>query len=219
MKKKLILFISRKIANYIDIKAQRKETNTGFWLGNSLDKEKMAILFTFAAMQRITCDRFHFHDYCSSWQNVYRSDKTGPTTKKLTIEPLLCGVLNLPGREDKAIIKSMSQVTIFTRQCNCFSRWPGGLTSSPAAPRTGCRFRDFTRSLSTSICSAASYGEGINFQDSGCLGGSIKSLTSAQVMISRSVSSSLLSVSVLTAQSLEPASDSVSPSLSKINKH
>ena len=53
---------------------------------------------------------------------------------------------------------------------------------------------------------------------------------SAQVMISRFVSSSLVSISVLTAQSPEPASDSVSPSsrplsplvrslsLSKINK-
>ena len=38
--------------------------------------------------------------------------------------------------------------------------------------------------------------------------------TSAQVMISWSVSSSPASGSVLTAQSLEPASDSVSPSLS-----
>ena len=38
--------------------------------------------------------------------------------------------------------------------------------------------------------------------------------TSAQVMISRSVSSSPASGSVLTAQSLEPVSDSVSPSLS-----
>ena len=37
--------------------------------------------------------------------------------------------------------------------------------------------------------------------------------TSAQVMISRSVSSSPMSGSVLTAQSLEPASDSVSPRL------
>ena len=36
---------------------------------------------------------------------------------------------------------------------------------------------------------------------------------SAQVMISRSVSSSPVSGSVLTARSLEPASDSVSPSL------
>ena len=57
--------------------------------------------------------------------------------------------------------------------------------------------------------------------------------TSAQVMISRFVGSSPVSGSVLTAQSLEPASDSVSPSfsapplltlchslsLSKINKH
>ena len=38
--------------------------------------------------------------------------------------------------------------------------------------------------------------------------------TSAQVTISRSVSSSPASGSVLTAQSLEPVSDSVSPSLS-----
>ena len=43
---------------------------------------------------------------------------------------------------------------------------------------------------------------------------SIKRLTSAQVMISQSVSSSPASGSVLTAQSLEPDSDSVSPSLS-----
>ena len=43
---------------------------------------------------------------------------------------------------------------------------------------------------------------------------SIKRPTSAQVMTSRSVSSSPESGSVLTAQSLEPASDSVSPSLS-----
>ena len=43
---------------------------------------------------------------------------------------------------------------------------------------------------------------------------SVELPTSAKVMISRSVSSSLLSGSMLTAQSLEPASDSVSPSLS-----
>ena len=43
---------------------------------------------------------------------------------------------------------------------------------------------------------------------------SVKCPTSAQVMISHSVSSSVASGSVLTAQSLEPASDSVSPSLS-----
>ena len=60
---------------------------------------------------------------------------------------------------------------------------------------------------------------------------SVERLTSAQVVISRSVSSSPASGSVLTAQSLEPASDSVSPclsappllvlclSLSKISKH
>ena len=40
--------------------------------------------------------------------------------------------------------------------------------------------------------------------------------TSAQVMISRSVSSSPASGSVLTAQSLEPVSDSGSPSLSDL---
>ena len=43
---------------------------------------------------------------------------------------------------------------------------------------------------------------------------SVKGLTSAQVMLSRFVSSSPMSGSVLTAQSLEPASDSVSPPLS-----
>ena len=41
----------------------------------------------------------------------------------------------------------------------------------------------------------------------------VKRLTSAQVMISRSVSSSLALGSVLIAQSLKPVSDSVSPSL------
>ena len=62
---------------------------------------------------------------------------------------------------------------------------------------------------------------------------SVKRPTSAQVMISRFVGSGPTSGSVLTALSLEPASDSVSPSLSgppwitlclslslsKINKH
>ena len=43
---------------------------------------------------------------------------------------------------------------------------------------------------------------------------SVKRPTSAQVMISPFVSSSPASGSVLTARSLEPASDSVSPSLS-----
>ena len=43
---------------------------------------------------------------------------------------------------------------------------------------------------------------------------SVKCLTSAQVMISRLVGSSPALGSVLTARSLEPASDSVSPSLS-----
>ena len=42
---------------------------------------------------------------------------------------------------------------------------------------------------------------------------SVKGLTSAQVVISQSVSSSPASGSVRTARSLEPASDSVSPSL------
>ena len=42
----------------------------------------------------------------------------------------------------------------------------------------------------------------------------VKPLTSGQVMISQSVSSSPVSGSVLTAQNLEPASDSGSPSLS-----
>ena len=48
---------------------------------------------------------------------------------------------------------------------------------------------------------------------------SIEHLTSAQVMISRSVSSSPASGSMLTAQSLEPVSDSVSPSLSLTLPH
>ena len=43
---------------------------------------------------------------------------------------------------------------------------------------------------------------------------SVKRLTSAQVMILQLMSSSPTSGSVLTAQSLEPALDSVSPSLS-----
>ena len=43
---------------------------------------------------------------------------------------------------------------------------------------------------------------------------SVKCSTSVQVMISQFVSSSPASGSVLTSQSLEPASDSVSPSLS-----
>ena len=47
----------------------------------------------------------------------------------------------------------------------------------------------------------------------------VERLTSAQVMISPSMSSSPTSGSVLTAQSLEPASDSVSPSLSAPPPH
>ena len=46
---------------------------------------------------------------------------------------------------------------------------------------------------------------------------SVERLTSAQVMISRLMSSSPASGSVLTAQSLEAASESVSPSLSAPN--
>ena len=48
---------------------------------------------------------------------------------------------------------------------------------------------------------------------------SVKHPTSAQVMSSQLVSSSLVSGSVLTAQILEPASDSVSPSLSATPSH
>ena len=44
----------------------------------------------------------------------------------------------------------------------------------------------------------------------------VECLTSAQVMILQSVSSSSALGSVLTAQSLEPTSDSVSPSLSAL---
>ena len=53
-----------------------------------------------------------------------------------------------------------------------------------------------------------------NHKDRGAwMAQSVKPPTSAQVMISRSVSSSPASGSVLTAQSLEPVSDSVFPSL------
>ena len=48
---------------------------------------------------------------------------------------------------------------------------------------------------------------------------SVKRPTSAQVMISQFVSSSPTSGSVLTAQSLEPASDPVSPSLPLPRSH
>ena len=48
----------------------------------------------------------------------------------------------------------------------------------------------------------------------GCLGGSVKQPTSAQVIILQFVSSSPMSGYVLTAQSLAPASGSLSPSLS-----
>ena len=47
-----------------------------------------------------------------------------------------------------------------------------------------------------------------------CVAQFVKHLTWAQVMISHSVSSSPMLGSVLTPQSLEPVSDSVSPSLS-----
>ena len=64
--------------------------------------------------------------------------------------------------------------------------------------------------ISPSIC--------INYKTRSILGRlvapSIKRPNSAQVMISRFTSSSPALDSVLTAQSLEPASDSVSPSLS-----
>ena len=65
----------------------------------------------------------------------------------------------------------------------------------------------------------------------GSLGDSVKHQTLAQVMISQFMGSSPTAGSGLTAQSLEPASDSVSPTLSapplhafsmsvsKINKH
>ena len=46
---------------------------------------------------------------------------------------------------------------------------------------------------------------------------SVERPTSAQVMISQSVSSTPASGSVLMAQSLEPACDSVSPSLSALS--
>ena len=52
------------------------------------------------------------------------------------------------------------------------------------------------------------------FKNSVWVAQSVKRQTLAQVMISRSVSSSPALGSVLSVQSLEPASDSVSPSLS-----
>ena len=57
--------------------------------------------------------------------------------------------------------------------------------------------------------------------DMGCLGGSVavKRQTSAQVMVLWSVGSSPASDSVLTAQGLELASDSVSPSLPLLCSH
>ena len=48
---------------------------------------------------------------------------------------------------------------------------------------------------------------------------SVERLTLAQVMISQFVGSSPTSGSVLTAQSLEPASDTVSPSLCPSSAH
>ena len=53
----------------------------------------------------------------------------------------------------------------------------------------------------------------------GGLGGSVKHPTSTQVMISWSVGSSPASGSVLIAQSLKPASDSVSPSFCHTPAH
>ena len=55
----------------------------------------------------------------------------------------------------------------------------------------------------------------LKFKDRGAwVAQSVKQLTSAQVMISRFVGSSPASGSVLTAQILEPALNSVSPSVS-----
>ena len=49
-----------------------------------------------------------------------------------------------------------------------------------------------------------------------CVAQSVKCLTSAQVMISQFMSLSPASGSVVTAQSLEPALESVSPTLSAL---
>ena len=54
----------------------------------------------------------------------------------------------------------------------------------------------------------------MKFLEKGHLGGSVSCLTLAQVMTSWFVSLGPTSGSVLTTQSLDPASDSVSPSLS-----
>ena len=87
------------------------------------------------------------------------------------------------------------------------------------------RFEHFPNDTQARIVIRASVSTGIDLLEMNlcleytffmwCLGGSVsKRPTSARVMISRFVSSNLASGSVLTAQNLEPTSDSVSPSLS-----
>ena len=73
----------------------------------------------------------------------------------------------------------------------------------------------FTPALLTLTWSSDSPGDRVKMQTmrGAWVARSVKRPTSAQVMISRSVSWRPESGSVLTAQSLEPVSDSVSPSL------
>ena len=78
----------------------------------------------------------------------------------------------------------------------------------PVAPQTAYLYSDLTVSgYQWSLFKTGKKGDAWGAQ-------SFEHLTLAQVMISRFVGSSPASGSVLMAQSLEPASDSVSPSLS-----
>ena len=109
--------------------------------------------------------------------------------------------------------------------------WTLNRLSHPDAPKMVSLKKIFFTYLSNPYThhGAQTYNPMIKSHTLGALGW--QSPISAQVMISRSVNSSSVSGSVLTAQSLEPASDSVFPSLSappllelclslsKINKH
>ena len=99
------------------------------------------------------------------------------------------------------------------------------VSSSPAlgSVLTAQRLEPASDSVSPSLCSSPTHALSLSLslflskikQGWGAwVAQSVEHLTSAQVMISQSVGSSPTSGSVLTAQSLEPVSDSVSPSLS-----
>ena len=81
----------------------------------------------------------------------------------------------------------------------------------------GCRhFGNSSSETAAALRMSKSFGAIKSGMDEAPGGGaqSVKRLASAQVMISRFMSSSPASDSMLTARSLEPASDSVSPPLS-----